>query len=179
VVQGGGELVIFDMTKRSGGGGEAYYINPKTGCIYPEILDHTCVGLTTSAEYGSHRWAFCEHLREATIRGLSRAGDSAGAAFLFDGCTNLQKINLPDLTATAGYVTGTCPALIAVQLGSIGKGVTAIDYHTFRYCNNANLTITIYVDDSTTIPFGSAPWGASSAATIIYRSSTTGEVRTV
>lgn len=170
--------MIFDMTKRSGGGGETYYTNPKNGCIYPEVLDHTCVGLTIPNEYGSYRWAFCEHLREATIRGLSRAGGS-GAEYLFADCANLQKISLPDLTATAGYVTGTCPALIAVQLGSIGTGVTAIDYHTFRYCSNANLTITIYVDDGTTIPFAQAPWGASSAATIIYRSSTTGEVRTV
>lgn len=67
--------------------------------------------------------------------------------------------------------------LEAVQLGDIGKAITSIANSTFRSCAQEGLTITVYVSPATSIPLANSPWGATNA-TVVYRSSVDGSVRT-
>ena len=69
-------------------------------------------------------------------------------------------------------------ALQTVQLGSIGFPVTTMTTLVFSGCTQSGLTITIYVADDATLPLSNSPFGATNA-TIIYRSATSGEVKTV
>lgn len=98
------------------------------------------------------------------------------------GCSKLTTVTLPKAQYLTKYFCRECTALNAVQLGSIGYPVTSIDALAFDGCSNEEITFTIYVDATTMdgIPVavsGSSPFGAVNA-TIIYKSSTTGEVIT-
>lgn len=168
------------MTMRSGGG-EEYFIEPSTGCIYPKIIDQTLVGFSVY-NYGSRRWAGCQELQEATIRGLTRVQGGQNNN-LFSGCPKLKKVILPDINYANTYVFSGCKALEQVQLGSVGHPVTDLEgSYLFSGCTQSGLTITVFVNASTIaeIPstvLSNAPWGATNA-TVVYRSSTTGEVLT-
>ena len=107
----------------------------------------------------------------------------------FDNCTALRSAKFPYLAGIASsfveFFLGHCPALEEAIFGSVGYPVsefdnTSYDKKVFTGSSQAGLTITIYVD-ATSLPdvpsavSTYAPWGATNA-TIIYRSSVTGEV---
>ena len=166
--------MIFDMTKRKSG--DEYFVSPKTGCIYPRVLQQEIQNFNVYA-YGVGRWRFCDNLEEATISGLSQVKGGANGD-IFSDCPSLKRLVLPNFTNGASYIAQRTPQLQEVELGSIGNPVTELYANSFGGDNQANLTITVFVADSTPIPLNGAPFGATNA-TIVYRSSTTGEVRTV
>ena len=156
--------------------GEEYFMSSVTGAYYPKVIDHT-VSPGVVGNYGSNRWSFCTELEEATIRGLSAITGGANGDIV-QSCTKLKKLSLPNLQSNSSYIAQYCTALEQIQLGSVDNGVSSIYSRAFRGSTNVDLVITIYVADDTTIPLSGSPWGATNA-TIVYRSSTTGEVRTV
>lgn len=166
--------MIFDMTKRTGG--EEYFTVPSTGCIYPRVLNQTLTGFSNYF-YSNCRWYGCTEMEEATIAGLTSV-EGGSNSDTFRDCTKLKKLILPDLTKTTSHAARNCTSLEEARLGSIGTAVTALSRYTFSGCTQSGLVITVYVDDNTAIPLADSPWGATNA-TIVYRSSTTGEVRTV
>jgi hypothetical protein len=153
--------------------GETYFTNPSTGCIYPRVLNQTLVGFKRN-RYGSFRWAGCVNMEEATVAGLVEVAGTLNNN-PFTDCVALKRLVLPSLTAANTFVASGCTALEQAQLGSVGNAVTALSQYTFSGDTQAGLTITIYVADNEALPLANSPWGAANA-TIIYRSSTTGEV---
>lgn len=166
--------MIFDMTKRSGVS-EQYFVSPYTGCIYPKVLNQTVTNFSVYG-YGSMRWDRCSEMEEATIAGVTNVQGGQNQRIL-SRCAKLRKVVLPNLNKSSTYVCSSCPSLQEVQLGSIGYPVSELSDYTAANNEQSDLTITIYVADNTAIPLAYSPFGATNA-TIIYRSSTTGEVRT-
>ena len=174
--------MIFDMTKRKGEG--EYFVSPKTGCVYPRVLH---IKLST---YGpdipnfsqSFRWAYCDELEEVVVEEGSKVGIgfSTKGANTFTANNKLKRLELVDGVGVAENFARSCPALSEVIIGSIGNPITGMAGGAFGNSGTSatNPTITVYVTDETTIPLANAPWGLT-GATVIYRSSTTGEVRTV
>lgn len=154
--------------------GEEYFVVPSTGCIYPKVLDQTITGF--NARTFNLRWAYCPEMTEATIRGFTAPNNITGA--IFSANPKLEKISLPDFSSSNSYVIQSCGALKRVQLGSVGKAVTSLSVYALSGCTNSELVVTVYVKDTATLPLTNQPWGATNA-TIVYRSSTTGEVLTV
>jgi hypothetical protein len=100
-------------------------------------------------------------------------------SYVFRECTAMTTFTGAGITSLpAAAATGSqfraCTALTTVQLGSIGNAVTALGAYVFHVCVQVGLTITVYVVPGTQ-PLANSPWGATSA-TIVYRSSVTGEV---
>ena len=155
--------------------GDEYFVVPSTGCIYPKILNQTLTGFNRNY-YGSYRWRYCTNMEEATIIGLTSIAGGVNSDLL-SNCTGLKRVSLPSLSDCNSHAFRSDTALEEVQLGRIGKPVSSLSVYTFSGCTQTGLTITVYVSDSVTIPLANSPWGATNA-TIIYRSSTTGEVRT-
>lgn len=109
----------------------------------------------------------------------------------FLGCTALKSISFPCLSgfSSRGYnedqIAG-CMNLEEFIIGSVGHpvtemGTTSGSYQIFRN-NTASFTITVYVDaeslsDVPSSLISGQPWGATNA-TVIYRSSNTGEILT-
>ena len=96
-------------------------------------------------------------------------------------CTSLIEFYAPTISqyrgTNTGYSNGSfvgCTALQTVVMGSIGHPVTSLHLHTFYFCTQLGLTITIYVTPDTQ-PLASSPWGATNA-TIIYCSAVDGSV---
>lgn len=156
-------------------GGEEIYSNPNTGAQYTKIIDINLSSFKPSA-FGA-RWRYCSELEQITAVGVPGAMGGGYGDYLSD-CPKLKKAVLPSFGSSSTFVFRNDAALEEAQLGNVGKGVTSLAKYTFSGCTNANLVITIYVADTTEIPLAEQPWGATNA-TIIYRSSTTGEVRTV
>lgn len=101
-------------------------------------------------------------------------------AFEAGGSSTYQKVttvNLPKVTKLLETTFKYQLSMTAAQIGSVGHPVTIIANTAFDKCTQSGLTITVYVDDNTSIPLANAPWGAANA-TIVYRSATSGEVRT-
>lgn len=174
--------MIFDMTKRAGG--EKYYTSARNGCIYPRVLR---IKLPTDGtqipNYSQHyRWAYCDKLEEVVIEEGSKAGIgvSTKGTNTFSSNNNLKRLELVDGVGSSANFAQDCPALSEVIIGSIGNPITSIASSAFARSGTSatNPSITVYVTDETTIPIASAPWGFT-GATVIYRSSTSGEVRTV
>ena len=94
---------------------------------------------------------------------------------------NLETLLLPRINKSIGnYQLQNNPKLKTCQLGSVGHPITGITSMAMRYMPQSDLTITVYVDASSIadVPANvknNAPWGATNA-TIIYRSSITGEI---
>lgn len=174
--------MIFDMTKREGG--DEYFVSPKTGCIYPRILriKLSTYGPNIPNSSQLYRWAYCDELEEVVVE----EGSKVGIGYPTKGCNtfnnnaNLKRLELVDGVGTNDNFAQYCPALSEVIIGSIGNPITGMASGTFNHSGTSatNPTITVYVTDETTIPIANAPWSLT-GATVIYRSSTTGEVRTV
>ena len=93
---------------------------------------------------------------------------------VFAFCPNLKSVSLLGGGEFGHYTFRNDTALKTVQLGSIGHPVTRITIYGFNGCTQSDLTITVYVNDDAELPLSEAPWGAT-AATIVYKSATTGE----
>lgn len=160
-----------------GPNGEKILYEPKTGCYYTNPLDITISGYVNNSGELASRYARCSYLTEATIRGTNVIGQSNQG----QGCLSfnplLEKVNLPGGCGTNSYIAESCPNLSEVTLGSVGHAVTGIYSNAFRNSGASaeSKTITVYVNDSATLPLTNAPWGLT-GATVIYRSATTGEV---
>lgn len=174
--------MIFDMTKRKGGG--EYFVSQNTGCIYPRVLR---IKLPTNGgqipnNSQSSRWAYCDELEEVVVEEGSKVGIglSTKGTNTFSRNNKLKRLELVDGVGDNQNFAQYCPALSEVIIGSIGNPITSIAAGTFSGSGTSatNPTITVYVTDETTIPIANAPWSLANA-TVIYRSSTTGEVRTV
>lgn len=109
---------------------------------------------------------------------------NVGSSFAFWGDTALETLAFPKLNnaSNGGWNNaGTfrdCTGLKTVQLGSVGYSAyptSSYIYDAFLSDTQSELMITIYVPDKATLPISGQPWGATNA-TIVYRSTTTGEV---
>lgn len=160
-----------------GPNGEEILYEPKTGCYYTNPLDITISGYVYNSGCLAKRYARCSYLTEATIRGTNVIGRSGDGNQCFNDNPLLEKVNLPGGCSSDSYIAESCPKLSEVTLGSVGHAVTAIYRNAFNKSGASaeSKTITVYVNDSATLPLNNAPWGLT-GATVIYRSATTGEV---
>lgn len=115
-----------------------------------------------------------------SISGLAKTTTSAPAN-QFREMSNLKTVNLPYACHVYGMAFGNCYELESVELGSVGYPVVVTRNTTFQGDTQA-FTITMYVNASTLAEAMAiadvgtlAPWGATHA-TIVFKSSTTGEV---
>ncbi len=115
-----------------------------------------------------------------SIAGLGRTTNQAPGN-QFRGMSNLKTVNLPRACHFYATAFRDCHKLESVELGSVGYPVVVTRGTMFQYDTQA-FTITMYVDASTLAEANAiadvgalAPWGATNA-TIIFKSSTTGEV---
>lgn len=107
-----------------------------------------------------------------------------GGDNMFRACSKLETFILTAGGAinNAGWCLNYCTALKNAQFGSIGNPITSFknaDY--FRNCTQAGLIITVYVNAATlaeAMTVCPAIPGMAVNATVIYRSSVTGEVIT-
>lgn len=107
----------------------------------------------------------------------------------FKNCTKLTSVEFPylqDLLANyTNFFFGGCTSLKKVTFGSVGYPIANLQPTTandkiFNGLTQADLVITVYVNANTladvpTEVTTNSPWGATNA-TIVYRSSVTGEV---
>lgn len=128
--------------------------------------------------YTSYKYRNCTELETVRVYNPNDLAFSSAGTSMFSGCTKLKSAILECYKGTSQWALDANPQLKTVQIGKIGVPVSALAGKTFNGNTQSNLAITIYVDDATPIPLANSPWGATNA-TIIYRSSTTGEVRTV
>lgn len=161
-------------------GGNLYF-NERTGQYYPAHLDITLVNAPDKVL--SRRWAYCNELVTAKIAGTNKLGKggTSGSEYPFVSCAKLERLEIPDSDGCNSFLATSCVKLSEVILGGIGKPVSGIYSNAFSASGTmvtGEKTITIYVADATTIPLADAPWGLT-GATVIYRSSTTGEIREV
>lgn len=162
--------MIFDMTKRKGGGGETVYVAPKSGMLYVPnmVIPDTATAFQNSYLNGA------EELVTLEAKALLSAYQFAVA---LQNLTKLESVSWPNQTSYQGGNTNTCygcTALTQVQMGSIGHPVTNIDITMGGA--TAGKTITVYCTAISAITVSHAPWKAQD--TVIYRDSTTGEVLT-
>lgn len=166
--------MIFDMTKRKGGVEEVYCT--KFGRVYVKNMEliTTVDNMDPGMLNGTYQNA--DELETVYMHGTPWTS-TVGLQNTFNTCGKLKHATIEQVRRYSNYVFIRCPMLETAQLGCVGNGVLAL-YNTFYGLTQQNLTITIFVDDETAIPLANSPWGATNA-TIVYRSSTTGEVRTV
>lgn len=150
-----------------------------TGIWYPKKLN--IIIDNSISQKLRYKYAYAQHLEEAIVSGYIGFGVSNGGENAFSNCPNLRKLYLPTQGSTSSNIAAGCPKLEKVILGSIGHPISSLYSRTFGESGGSvtgEKTITVYVNDSTTIPLASAPWGLT-GATVIYRSATTGEIREV
>lgn len=162
------DITLVDMTDATAGGdGNTYYQAP-SGIYYTAnmVIPSTATGVTCAAFKGASELVSLEM--------------NCGGAYQFlqslQYCSKLQSVSFPSLTTYNGGNTNTCvgcTALKSMQLGSIGHPVTKIDFNTK---SKSGKTVTIYCTAIANVSFSNTP--VDSGDTVIYRSSTTGEVLT-
>lgn len=150
--------------------GEKVYFN-SDGLCYTEKMD---IAVQVNPQR-IPKYAYCQNLKEISIDSTVRK--STASEGLYRNNPNLEKATIKPFSTFAHYDFANCVKLKEVQLGDVGAPISSVSSLTFDNCRQADLTITIYVADETAIPLNGSPFGATNA-TIIYRSSTTGEVRT-
>lgn len=150
--------------------GERVYFNGD-GICYAEKMD---IAVQVNPQR-IPRYSYCQNLKEISIDSTIRSSISGEGHY--GNNPNLEKATIKPFTNLAHYDFSNCAKLKEVQLGDVGAPISSVALYTFYQCIQADLTITIYVADETAIPLTNSPFGATNA-TIIYRSSTTGEVRT-
>ena len=165
--------------------GESMIYNDRTGAYYKEVMDITLKGGRAGGQTLDNfcldrRWYYCEQLKKITIDSPKIVLSTKGSRWL-NNCSSLEEIVVLGVLDGAGVqVAQDCPKLKTVVLGSIGypcaNNLTGTTFQNSG-ASAADKTITVYTSDSDSIPFSGAPFGLT-GATVIYRSSTTGEVRT-
>lgn len=169
--------MIFDMTQRAGGGDTVYYNTQ--GHIYFENIDFP--DTVSDLKVVFYNTGGYSHLK--SISGLAKTTTNAPGS-QFRGLPNLETVILPRACHFYATAFRDCTKLKTCTLGSVGYPVVVTRSTTFQNDTQSNLTITMYVNASTLAEAQAisdvgalAPWGATNA-TIIYRSSSTGEVLT-
>lgn len=171
----------------TGGGTEYWETSRGTVYVKDMVLD---VIYKSGSVPPAYRYA--ENMETLVCNEDDLVGGSAYRVnYYFGNCTKLKTASFPYLQGietnyTDGFL-GWATSLESVQFGSVGHPVTALQnsnptYKLFQNCTQSGLTITIYVDAATLADVPAAvktkqPWGATNA-TVVYRSSTTGEVLT-
>lgn len=123
------------------------------------------------------QYQYCDLLEEVEVYPTSSTTLSVDAnpQNTFTYCGSLKRAVIKILYKIGHYFFRGCTALEEVSLGDVGVPVSTIGGLAFAGDTQTGLTITVYVSDDTARPLANSPWGATNA-TIIYRSSTTGEV---
>ena len=199
---GGTDPITWDAAKGFGdavdaipAGDDTYMSEIGSYSMYKKIMNITANGIPNM--YGCteleelHAQNFNGNVPANTFRECGKLkivdipnAKSVGGSFAFWKDGALETLNFPKLNATpsGGWnnagVFGYCTGLKNVQLGSVGYSAYPTSdniYTAFQMDNQTDLTITIYVPDDATLPIKGSPWGATNA-TIVYRSTTTGEV---
>lgn len=165
-----------------GPNGEKLIYDSKIGMFYPEKMDIT-MNNSNANNIFSGKYRLAQYLEEATVRGYKYIGQAGKGEHAFSGCSKLKKIVFPNgLYTSNSYIASSCPVLQEVVIGSVGNPTNTTLYNNaFQGSGDSATgakTITLYIPDSTPIPLANAPWGFS-GATVIYRSSTTGEIMEV
>lgn len=161
--------------------GETLYFLPNGFGLYTENME-----TPLSNTYGWAAGAYQNAIHLKSFVAKKAPASAYQYKDTFNGCTNLETCILERASGTpnGGNVTTwkNCKKLREVQLGSVGYAIASLAAVTnlFANCTQADLTITIYVNasDLASVPTNVStkmPQGATNA-TIIYRSSTTGEV---
>ena len=159
--------------------------NEDTGAYYPEIMNIKIAGGRGSGKnigngYLEKRWFGCSEMKEAIVDSPKIFLSTKGANE-FSGCAKLEKMTILGGVDGAVNMAYNCPMLKNVVLGSVGYPCSNNINNTLFQASGGSAvgdkTVTVYVSDSDTIPFAGEPFGLT-GATVIYRSSTTGEVRT-
>lgn len=154
-------------------GGDEPLFNPYGQMCYKKMT----VVVKNPAAVPVYQYCDIEEAHFVLATGTSAGNPSAGAGNVFYRCAKLEKATIETYKIFGHYFFLGCTALQEATLGKVGIPVSALTTLTFSGCTQTGLTITIYVADETAIPLANSPFGATNA-TIIYRSSTTGEVRT-
>ena len=159
--------------------GDEVYFTTK-GYMYVENIDYPAT--VTDLTMSFYNAGGCNKLKH--ISGLAQTTTNA-PAFQFRGLSNLETVHLPRGRYFYSNAFQACTKLKTVELGSLGYPVMNMadaSHNIFKNVTQSDLTITIYVNASTLAEAQAishvgdcAPWGATNA-TIIYKSSTTGEV---
>jgi hypothetical protein len=166
-LQTAGKYLTDDITLVDVSQSNTYYQAP-SGIYYTAnmVIPSTATGVTCSAFKGASELVSLEM--------------NCGGAYQFlqslQYCRKLQSVSFPSLTTYNGGNTNTCvgcTALKSMQLGSIGHPVTSINFNTK---SRSGKTVTIYCTAIADVRFIDTP--VDSGDTVIYRSSTTGEVLT-
>jgi hypothetical protein len=163
---------VDSLVSGFGQGGEEVYSTP-TGVLYKK--NHI---ITQTAE-GNGRWnswtdafAGAEHMESFSA---PETTSKWSGYYTFAGCGNLKKVYLPKITQLGTYMPfRSAPSIEEMQIGSIGYPISAPAY---EFGGSCAAIVTLYVADDVSIPLSGSPWGWRNA-TFIYRSATTGEVRT-
>jgi len=158
--------------------GKSLFLNEKTGQYYPKHLDVTLSDVPNNVI--AYRWIYCDKLESAIVRGTNKVGYSMNGEKAFSGCPKLRTLVLPSGCGGTTIIASGCNLLSEVVLGSIGHPVSGLYSMAFTQSGTsaADKSITIYVDDSASLPLAYAPWGLTGAE-VIYRSATTGEIMEV
>lgn len=156
------------------GGGTQYYM-AKSGFLYSANMEYTEV---TSLE--GYAYSYANNLVSVHFPNCNYVG----GAWAFSYCPNLKSSKFEQLTSVPNAFCRSITSLETMEFGSAGHPVTSIRSTSFYGDTQRGLTITVFVNASTLADAQAisdvgttAPWGATNA-TIIYKSSTTGEVLT-
>lgn len=168
------------------GGGEVYYTSKyvpyaKDMHIPKLVLGISAFGFMQDAE--NLETVICDDNRTLGGSNANRVNN------YFTRCTKLTSVEFPYLqgllTNYTNYFFGGCTSLKKVTFGSVGYPIANLQPTTgndriFNGLTQADLVITVYVNANTLtdVPVevtALSPWGATNA-TIVYRSSVTGEV---
>lgn len=159
-----------EFVKVPDGGGEDVYYN-RYGAQYTKKM---LIPVSNNGAFP--RYDYCYLLEEVEVSPTSDAqlADLAPES-IFAYCDSLKRAVIKTFKKIGHYFFRNCTALEEVTVGDIGVPVSTLGTLAFAGDTQAGLTITVYVSDDTARPLAGSPWGAINA-TIIYRSSTTGEV---
>lgn len=199
---GGTDPITWDAAKGFGdaidaipAGDDTYMSETGSYSMYKKIMNITANGIPnmngcTELEE-VHAQNFNGNVQANTFKNCGKLkivdipnAKSVAGAFAFFGDVALETLNFPKLNSASsgGWnnagVFKDCTGLKNVRLGSVGYSAYPTSnniYTAFQGDDQTDLTITIYVPDDATLPIQGSPWGATNA-TIVYRSTTTGEV---
>ena len=129
---------------------------------------------------GKRDWGNCAEMVTFDAPNLNWSDPFATKENAFSGCSKLKSIRIGKFKSCGHYTFSDIgPQLKHVVLGGVGEsGVVKLVSDAFYLETQNDLTIELYVADETAVPLANQPWGAINAS-VVYRSTTTGEVRTI
>ena len=178
----GGTAEFLDVDEAPETGDTVY--ESKYGVLYKKNMVLESTNIPTGASMMFAGMTYMESFEAPNFCGSapSDTNGTFGSFYIFSGNPALKRVILPTVKKFNAYMPfmsnqdGIRPPLEEFQLGSVGH-----PFESFQYdfgINHADFapTVTIYVADETELPLSGHPWDAP-YANIVYRSSTTGEIR--